>query len=102
MRTIALARVPNQSTSFLVNEVRFNLTIKEARGVMVADVAVAGVTILTGSRLVAGEPVIPYRYLEAGNMFLLTEGGALPTWSEFGVSQTLVYMTADEMEAVRG
>lgn len=102
MRTLSLNATPNQSTSFLVDDVRFSLNIKEARGVMVADVTIGGEVVLTGSRLVAGEPVIPYRYLEAGNMFLLTEADALPAWAEFGASQTLVYLTADEMEAVRG
>lgn len=102
MRTIPLTATPNQTVSVLIDAVRFTVTLKDARGVMVTDVAVDGAAILTGSRVVAGEAFIPYRYLERGNFFLLTENDDLPAWAEFGASQTLVYLTADEMAVTRG
>jgi len=102
MRTIPIQAVPNQELSVTVENLRFVITLKEARGVMVADVALDGVTLLRGTRLLAGEAVIPYRYLENGNFYLLTDEGRLPDYRRFNASQQLVYLTADEMAAIRG
>ena len=102
MRTIPLTAKPNQTVSVLIDAVRFTLTLKDARGVMVADVAIDGNAVIAGSRVVAGEAIIPYRYLERGNFFILTENDDIPAWAEFGASQALVYLTADEMAATRG
>lgn len=102
MRTIPLTALPNQSLSVRLNDERLVLTLKDADGVMVADLERAGVTVLMGTRVLAGEPIIPYRYLEEGNFMVLTVNDALPDWREFGVSQRLVYITAAEIAALHG
>jgi hypothetical protein len=100
MDVIGLERVPNQELSVRLADRRFVLRIKEAAGVMVADVTVDGEVVLLASRIVAGTPLIPYRYLEAGNLLLLTDDGQLPDWSQFGLTQTLVYLSAAEIAAL--
>lgn len=100
MDLIALAAVPNQEISVRLSRQRFVLRIKEAAGVMVVDVTVDGEVRLLASRIVAGTPLIPYRYLEAGNLLLLTEGEQLPDYRQFGVTQSLVYLSADEIAAL--
>lgn len=102
MITIPLAAVPNQTLSVQIGQVRWGLTLKDARGVMVADVERAGVVLLQAVRVVAHEPVIPYGYLEDGNFLLTTLNDDLPGWSKFGDSQELVYMTQTELDAIRG
>lgn len=100
MDVIGLERVPNQELSVRLADRRFVLRIKEAAGVMVADVTVDGEVVLLASRIVAGTPLIPYRYLEAGNLLLLTDNGQLPDWSQFGLTQTLVYLSTAEIAAL--
>lgn len=73
------------------------MTIREANGVMVADVLRDGATIILGTRLLPGEPVIPYAYLQAGNLVFQTQDDALPYWDQFGVTQALFYLTDAEM-----
>ena len=68
---------------------------------MVFDLEQDGTTILTGSRVLAGEPLIPYEYLEAGNFILLTINDELPSWKEFGATQKLIYLTGAEIEAIK-
>lgn len=98
MRVIPLEAVPNQAFTVRVDDQAFALRIKEANGVMVADVAVDGVEILSAVRLCAGTPIIPYAYLTgAGNFALLTDGGELPAYAQFGITQTLVYAAPSEM-----
>lgn len=100
MDLVELERIPNQELSVRLADRRFVLRIKEAAGVMVADVTVDGETILQGSRIVAGTPIIPYEYLGAGNLLLLTDDGELPDYTQFGVTQTLVYLSAAEIAAL--
>lgn len=102
MRTIPIVATPNQSLSIRVDNIRLVLRIKEASGVMVADLERDGEIIISGTRVLAGEPIIPYRYLEDGNFLLLTINDELPDWNAFGASQSLVYMTAAEVDAIHG
>ncbi len=59
------------------------------------------VVLVQNARIVPGTPLLPYRYLEDGNFLLLTQDEALPDFAEFGVTQFLVYLTQDEIDALR-
>ena len=48
-----------------------------------------------------GMPLLPYRYQERGNFLLLTNEGDLPDFTQFGVTQFLVYLTAAELATLR-
>lgn len=103
MRTIPLSQEPNQSFTVTLDGIRWGLRFVTSIGVTVCDIARDGVTILTGGRVLAGEPLIPYRRLEddSGNFIFVSDGDALPEHSQFGVTQTLVYMSAAEIAALR-
>lgn len=96
MIAVPLEPVPNQLFTARLGDRRFEIALRDTGSVMAADVAVNGVTILSGHRVVAGTPLIPYQYLEAGNFLLLTADGDLPDWREFGGSQSLVYLEASD------
>lgn len=100
MELVPLQAVPNQEMSVRLADRRFVLRIKEAAGVMIADVTIDGAVVLQGTRIVAGTPLIPYAYLEQGNLLLLTDGGDLPDYTQFGVTQSLVYLSAAEIAAL--
>lgn len=102
MRTIPLAAVPNQKITVQLDDLRMVVTVKEARGVMCASLERDGLTIVSSVRLLAGEPLVPYRYLENGNFMLLTIEDDLPDWRQFGLTQELVYLSQAEIEAIRG
>lgn len=97
MRNIPLAAIPNQSLSIRIGNQRLVLRIKEANGVMVADLDRNEVRVISGVRVLAGEPIIPYKYLEDGNFLLLTINGGLPEWRQFNATQNLVFITAEEI-----
>jgi hypothetical protein len=104
MRTIPLQAVANQSVVVTLDEVRWTLTIKACDGIMAVDVDLNDTPILRGQRVVAGLPVIPYRRLiegvapGAGNFMFVTVDDAYPWWERFGVDQSLVYVTAADLE----
>lgn len=100
MIEIPLRAVPAQEFTVQVDEQRFVMRFVDAVSCVAVDLTVNGAVVLLGQRIVAGTPVIPYSYLETGNFFILTEQEALPDWREFGVSQTLLYLTPGEIAAL--
>lgn len=102
MIDVNIQALPNQSLSIQADGARYDITLKEANGVMSATIVRDGVTLVENVRLVAGSPVLPYLYLERGNFVLTTMDDDLPYYSLFGVTQFLVYLTADEVAAMRG
>ena len=102
MIEIELAPLANQSLTVQIGDVVYIIDIREiVSSVMVAEVSRDNVTLISGVRLAAGTPVIPYRYKEAGNFLIITENDACPHWSEFGITQFLVYLDDAELEAYR-
>lgn len=98
MRNISLDAVPNQELSVTLDGNRWDITIKECNGVMCCTLRLNDVTLLSGQRIVAGSPLIPYRYMQdSGNFWLLTEDDELPYYTLFGVDQQLVYASAGEI-----
>lgn len=97
MRTIPILATPNQSFAVTIDGVRWVLSIKSTNHVMIADIYRDGVLLLSGSRILAGEAIIPYQYLQSGNFLLLTISDTLPDFRVFGVSQLLVYLSRGEI-----
>lgn len=102
MIDVDLQAIPNQEFSIQIEDFRFELTVKEAIGCMAASVVRDGETIVSNVRLVAGAPVLPYGYQERGNFVLTTNADELPDYRQFGVTQFLVYVTPEELAALRG
>lgn len=102
MLQIALATLPNQTLSFRVDDDNYNFTIKETNGCMCATIVRNNEVLLSNTRLVAQEPIIPYKYLEKGTFVLDTLNEELPDWRQFGISQSLIYISAAELGAIRG
>jgi hypothetical protein len=100
MQIVPLSSDPNQELTVRQDGFRYSLRLKSVNGVMVVDISVDGVVILFGSRVLAGTPLIPYRYLEDGNFLLLTNNEELPDYTQFGLTQTLVYLSPDEIAAL--
>jgi hypothetical protein len=101
MQQVPLQQLPNQSLSVLLDGNQWNVLLKTARGTTVASLTLNGTGVLDGARCVAGSFVIPSDYEEAGNFFFVTQNGDLPVYTEFNVTQSLVYVSASELAALR-
>ena len=102
MIDVGIAALANQSLSIQLDERFYEIELREANGVMAATITRDGVTIVSNTRVTAGTPLLPYRYQEEGNFVMTTDGEAIPYWDQFGVTQFLVYLSADELAAYRG
>jgi hypothetical protein len=101
MIEIPLQAIPNQSLSILLGESQWDIRIKAAGNIMAFDISENNVPIVTGQRAVAGYPIIPYEYLEDGNFVLLTMNDEYPDYTQFGVTQSLIYTSETELETFR-
>lgn len=102
MKNIEIAAVPNQEFAVQLDDRFYVFALREANGVMAVSITRDGTPLISGARMLAGTPLLPYRYQEAGNFVVLTDDEALPYWDQFGVTQFLVYVTAAEIAALRG
>lgn len=101
MIDIGLAAVANQALTVQLGGRQYAIAMQEANGVMSASIARDGVVLVSNVRVSAGTPLLPYLYQESGNFLVTVDGEALPYWDQFGVTQFLVYLTADELAAYR-
>ena len=101
MIEINLTPVANQSVSIKLEDSLYTLVFKEARGIMSLDVVRDNEVVIQGSRMLPNAPLIPYQYLENGNFVMLCDDEEYPNYLLFGDTQTLVYVTTAELEALR-
>ena len=101
MIDVGIAALANQSLSIQLDERFYEIELREANGVMSASITRDGVVLISNVRVTAGTPLLPYRYQEAGNFVMTTDGEAIPYWDQFGVTQFLVYLSAAEVAAYR-
>lgn len=103
MEQIALQAIPKQSFNIVLASVLYTITLLETNGCMSISITRAGVDVLDGQRVVAGKLCIPYQPLEGGdgNFMFLTQNNDLPYYDQFGSTQTFLYASNAELEAVR-
>ena len=102
MIDVTIAAVANQELTVQLGGAMWGISLREGSGCMSVSVSRDNVPIISNVRVTAGTPLLPYQYQESGNLILTVEADALPYWDQFGVTQFLVYITAEELAAYRG
>lgn len=98
MITIPVEATPNQSLSITIGGNLWGITLKECLGMMYASLTKNNVAVTNGVRCVSAGWLLPFDYLAAGGNFaFMTNEGEAPYYDQFGVTQSLVYFTADEI-----
>lgn len=101
MNLIPLQSVPNQQLSTVLEENRYNISVKETKGVMGVTIVRNDITIIENVRATAGTLILPYLYEELGNFVFLNLDEDVIYYSNFGTSQNLYYLTAADLAALR-
>ncbi len=96
---IPLEAVANQSFSVQFDNQSYDIELKETLGVMSATISINGVFVISNVRILADSPLIPYKYLIGigGNFIFTTESDNIAYFTSFGITQFLLYFTADEI-----
>lgn len=101
METIPLEAIPNQRLAYTDGDNRYVILLQDIGDAMAYSIEINGVSILNGFEAVSNAPLIPYKYLENGNFVFVTEDNRIPYYTEFGVSQQLVYIPQSELDEQR-
>lgn len=101
MIDIGIAAVANQTFFVQLEEVPYTIALHAADDTVAATITRDDVVLISGARITPGMPLLPYRYQESGNFLLITNEGDLPDFTQFGVTQFLVYVTVAELAAFR-
>lgn len=101
MQTISLQAVPNQAFTIVLDNNEWSIRLKTAKNITCVSLTRNGIALLENTRALANKLIIPYRYLESGNFLFITKNFQLPNYLEFGVTQSLVYVTAAELAEAR-
>lgn len=101
MQNIPLQIIPNQSFSIVLDNNQWNFVLKTTNGVTAVSLTLNNNSVIENMRAVANQKIIPSQYEEAGNFMFLTQNFQLPDYTQFGITQILVYITASELEAFR-
>ena len=107
MVIIPLQAVPNQSFSIRLAGNFYDINIwsiisdvNSLNVIAVLDLTINNVLTLSGFRAVAGFPIIPYQYLLNGNFLFLTMNDDYPDYTQFGITQSLIFASQEELEAI--
>jgi hypothetical protein len=103
MKNITIQPVPNQKFTVNIGDYRYDIALRYIEpGVMSYDFSIDKIFDIQGQRIIVGQFFMPYQYQEKdGNFYLYVPPGQTPDYGQFGQSQLLYYLNADEVDGVR-
>lgn len=101
METVSIQAIPNQTLTIVLNQIRWDMTIKSTNGTVSVSITKDGVLLIENARATAGMRIIPAKYQEDGNFAIITTNNEIPDYTKFGITQSLVYVTQDELDVIR-
>lgn len=97
---VDLQQIRSQEIFIQLDGVQHELRVYATNNSMAYDITRDNNVVLRGSRLVNGEALIPFDYLEAGNLILIATDDRVADYNQFGLTQTLLYFTQAELDAL--
>ncbi len=102
MQTIPIQAIPQQTFSYVdPSNNTWSIGIRNVGMQMAFSFSRNGVVLIQNVCAVAGYRIIPYDYLETGNFVLITKSFQIPDYTQFGTTQTLVFLSEADILAFR-
>lgn len=101
MLNLPISALPNQEFQVVLDQNSWDISIKATNGIMAVSLTLNNNIVIQGARAVAGALIIQSQYLESGNFFFITQNYELPDYTQFGITQSLIYVSAQELAAYR-
>lgn len=101
MQQIPLQAIPNQKFNLLIDGNQWVIELKTTNGCTSASITLNGVVVVENARAAAAAKIIPAKYQENGNFVFVTQNSELPDYTQFGVTQRLIYFSAAELTLLR-
>lgn len=98
---IPIQAIPSQSFSTALENNQWDIDLKTTNGTVSISLTLNGVPLIENIRVVGGAAIIPAKYQEVGNFVLVTQSYQIPDYTQFGISQQLIYIDAEEVASIR-
>lgn len=102
MQTVPIQAIPVQTFTYIdpSNNI-WDIGIRNVAEQMAFSFSRNGVVLIQNCCAVAGYRLVPYDYLEDGNFVLITQNYQIPDYTQFGTTQTLVFLEQSEIDVFR-
>ncbi len=102
MQIIPLQAIPSQTLSYIDPAGnQWNIAVRLVGQQIAFSFTLNNIVLIQGITAVAGARIIPYNYLESGNFALITQAQQVPDYTQFGITQTLVFFEPADILASR-
>jgi hypothetical protein len=103
MQIIPLQAIANQSFTVVLDSNQWDFVIKSTNGTVSVSLNLNSIDVLDNARAVGNTLIIPCQYQEqqSGNFFILVQNFQLPDYTQFGVTQNLIYVSESELSTLR-
>lgn len=98
MRVIPLSAIPNQQLSVILDNNQWDIVIRDVNGAIAVSLTKNSVVIAENARAVAGMKILQSEYQEDGNFAIIPNNQTVPDYTQFGVTQFLVYISPAELD----
>lgn len=98
---VPIQAIANQSFTITLENNFYQISLKETNGVMSSSIIRNDILIQSNARMASGYFLIPYKYQQSGNFFMLTDNGDYPYYDQFGITQYLLYITQAELDFIQ-
>ena len=103
MIEIDLQQIPNQEFIRIIDNTRYQIRLRSFHNMTLADVYINDIPVKLGLRCTPNCLLIPYEYLtEGGNFMFYSSDSSYPYYTKYGVTQSLIYLTASEVKEIYG
>lgn len=102
MKVLPINAIPNQQLSVLLDGNQWDINLKLTNGGISCSLSRNNEVIVQNARVVAGMRILQAKYQEAGNFAMICNDQAVPDYTQFGVTQFMVYISQAELDALAG
>lgn len=102
MQSVPIQAIPSQTFTYVdPSNNTWNIGIRIVGTQMAFSFSLNGTTLIQNVCAVAGYRIIPYDHLENGNFVLITQSYQIPDYALFGTTQSLIFLSQDEINSFR-
>lgn len=102
MQQLKLQPIPAQTLTYLdTSSNQWEIGVKLVELSLAFSFTLNGVLLIENVCAVSGFKLIPFEYLSTSNFVLVTQNQQIPDYQQLGISQFLIALSADEVEALK-
>lgn len=97
MQVLPINAIANQQLSVILDNNQWDIIIRDVNGAIAVTLTKNSEQIVLAARAVAGMRILQSKYQQDGNFAIISNDQGIPDYTQFGISQFLVYISPAEL-----